>query len=287
MIKYFFPPHNKNIVSSAMVVSSAIAFTITGCNPSPMPQGENNPSTPSENVGFLQLMANGENSTIEGFETKDGWQLNFDHVYITVNNVVAHQTNPPFEAQSDTPLQAQQSLDLVTSPTTIDLTLGTIDNPAILITEVEAPPGHYNAISWQMYNEPEAPPSLSLQGTAQKDDQQIAFTLQLPMDITYTCGEFMGDEIKGIVNPEEVTALEMTFNFDHIFGNGEKEDSDEINLNALGFNPLATLAENGTLEIDLETLNNTLSNQDYQTLENNILGLGHVGENNCRFEPTT
>ncbi|MBE9223282.1 DUF4382 domain-containing protein [Cyanobacterium stanieri LEGE 03274] len=276
MIKTSFPSIPK------IFVLSAIALTITGCNPPQTNTPENNPPTPE--VGFLQLTANGQNYIFQEIQTKDGWNINLNHVYITINNVIAHQTNPPYNASTENPLQAQESVNLIISPTTIDLMLGTMDNPAVLVTEVEAPPGDYNALSWQMYNNPESPPSLSLEGIAQKDNQQIPFTLQLPMDINYTCGDFVGDETKGILNPGETAEIEMTFNLNHIFGDARKDNNDAINLTALGFQPIANLANNQPLETNLENLKTNLTPEQYQTLENNILQLAQVGEGQCRYQ---
>lgn len=271
-----------------LIPSAMLGITLIGCT-SPettQQQGDGTLATPPEMVeggGFLQLMADGEDFIIEGLETKDGWNINFDHVYITVNDVIAYQTNPPFEAESDEPLEAEQSINLIVSPSTVDLMLGREDNSAILVTEVEAPPGHYNAISWQMYNQADGASSFRLQGSAEKDGQEIQFNLNLPINISYTCGEFVGDERKGIVNEGETGEIHMTFHFDHIFGDAEKNDDHEVNLTALGFEPMANLAENGTLDVDLETLQNNLSEEDYQKLETSILELGHVGEGHCRI----
>ncbi|AFZ46226.1 hypothetical protein Cyast_0245 [Cyanobacterium stanieri PCC 7202] len=275
-------------LSKILIPSAMVGITLIGCG-SPdttQQQGDGTLITPPDMVqggGFLQLMADGEDFIIEGFETKDGWDINFDHVYITVNDVIAYQTNPPFEAESDAPLEAQESVNLIVSPTTVDLMLGRENNPAILVTEIEAPPGHYNAISWQMYNQADGASSLRLLGRAEKDGQEIQFNLNFPMNIAYTCGEFVGDERKGIVNEGETAEIHMTFHFDHIFGDAGKDDNHEVNVNAPGFEPMANLAENGTLDVDLETLQNNLSEEDYQRLENSILELGHVGEGHCRI----
>lgn len=279
MVKFF----NTIIVSSAIVGVTLVACTSPQTT---QQQGDDiltNSPEDSESNGFLQLMANGEEFIINGLQTKDGWNINFDHVYVTVNEVVAYQTNPPFEAESDAPLEAEETVNLIISPTTVDLMLGTENNPAILVTEVEAPLGHYNAISWQMYNQVDGASSLRLQGRAEKDGQEIQFNLNLPKNVSYACGEFVGDERKGIVNGGEIAEIHMTFHFDHIFGDAEKDDSHEINLNSLGFEPMANLAENGSLDVDLATLEANLSQENYQKLEDSILELGHVGEGHCQI----
>ena len=49
-------------------------------------------------VGKLQLNANGEDFVRQGFISKDGWSINFDHVYITLADVTACQTERKYIA---------------------------------------------------------------------------------------------------------------------------------------------------------------------------------------------
>ncbi|MEO1288023.1 MAG: DUF4382 domain-containing protein, partial [Chloroflexota bacterium] len=48
-------------------------------------------------TGTLEFHANGEDFVREGFVSKDGWIINFDHVWVSLSNVRAHQTNPPYD----------------------------------------------------------------------------------------------------------------------------------------------------------------------------------------------
>jgi len=242
-------------------------------------------TTEEETQSSLQLIADGEDFIIEGFESKDGWRIDFDSVTVSINDVVAHQTEPPFDADSDEPLQATESVTLISSPTVINLMLADGNNGStILVTEVEAPPGHYNALSWKMQNQPGNIETLVLAGTAQKDEQEIDFTLRFPIDVSYVCGEFVGDERKGIVTEDSSAEVHITFHFDHIFGDAQKNSTHEVNVAALGFDPMVSFAENGTLDIDLDNLQENLSPEDYQQLEQSLVSLGHVGEGHCRIE---
>jgi hypothetical protein len=235
----------------------------------------------NEQPGELYLVANGEDFVRQGFTTKDGWTIEFNHIYVTLADVKAYQTDPPFDANSDAPLKPKETIVLLEDPKTVDLALGETDAVPILVTKVQAPPGQYNALSWQVVPSTEGQ-TLVLEGKATKADQTVNFKVMLNQPLEYTCGEYVGDERKGILTPGGQTELETTFHFDHIFGDAEMPADDPLNTDALGFEPLAILAQNGQLEVDSVTLKEKLSPEDYQTLEKAIANLGHVGEGHCR-----
>ena len=92
---------------------------------------------------------------------------------------------------------------------------------------------------------------------------------------------YIGDERKGFLDAGTQADVEATFHFDHVFGDGDAPADDSINTGVLGFNPLAELATDGTVMVDMASLKQSLEPQDYSTLENTLLGLGHVGEGHC------
>ncbi len=106
--------------------------------------------------------------------------------------------------------------------------------------------------------------SLVIIGTAEKDGQSVDFTINIEEECGYSCGEYVGDERKGILEKGGTADLEMTFHFDHIFGDAETPLDDELNLGALGFEPFADLAEDGKVDLNMAELH-----------------LGHVGEGHC------
>lgn len=243
-------------------------------------------SANADEVGLLAVRANGEDFVRQGFTAKDGWAIAFDHVYVHVEAVTAYQTEPAYQPESDEPLNAIAETELVAAQT-VDLAEGDADAEPILLAEVEAPAGRYNALSWQMTKASEGPAAghvLVLIGTAEKAGETINFTLKLDPELSYTCGDYVGDARKGILEPEGEADLEATFHFDHIFGDGEAPPEDDINTGALGFEPLAALATDGTLEIDQATLEAELTPEEYATLEDTLTSLGHVGEGHCREE---
>ncbi|MGB3493631.1 MAG: hypothetical protein WBA57_12945 [Elainellaceae cyanobacterium] len=233
--------------------------------------------------GILEIRANGEDFVRQGFVSRDGWEISFDHLYVNVVEPTAYQTDPPFDPDAGEEIQAKSEAGLAKA-VTVDLAEGDENAEPILIGEVSAPSGQYNALSWKMQPATEGPAAgstLMLVGTAQKDGETVSFNLMLDPEYSYKCGEFVGDARKGILNADETTDVEATFHFDHIFGDGEAAADDPINTGALGFDPLATLAENGQLEADMAMLKEQLSPEDYSTLEETVAGLGHVGEGHC------
>lgn len=228
-------------------------------------------TTVSENEDYagetLTLVANGEDFIRQGFTSKDGWRIDFNHAYVTLDEVIAYQTDPPFNAESDEMINASESIILVDEAITIDLAQGDENASPIIVAEAIAPTGVYNAISWKLINDAQSNSSIVLDGIAVKDGETINFVLNLPIPLEYQCGEFVGDERKGVLEAGKDAQLETTFHFDHIFGDGEATPEDEINVGAIGFQPLAQLSNNGELNIDLATMKAQLSPEDYEKLE--------------------
>ena len=222
--------------------------------------------TGDDATGKLQFYANGEDFVRQGFVSKDGWSISFDHVYITLSDIAAYQTDPPYDPHEGASIDGKISAGL-NNTYTIDLAEGDEDAPPIQVDEIaEVPVAQYNAISWKMARAESgvaAGHSLVIIGTAVKEEQSIDFTINVDEECDYYCGEYVGDERKGILTEGGTTDLEMTFHFDHIFGDGELAADDELNLAAVGFQPFADGADAGTV------LNMT------------EMHLGHVGEGHC------
>ena len=235
-------------------------------------------------TGTLQFYANGEDFVRQGFVSKDGWSIKFDHVYITLADIAAFQTDPPYDphAGSNIKGKVKVSLDKVY---TVDLAEGGADAPPILVGEVKnAAVGHYNAISWKMVRATSGSDkgySLVIVGTGKKDGQAVDFNIKVDKEYGYDCGEFVGDERKGMVQKNSTADVEMTFHFDHVFGDAETPMDGELNVDAVGFEPFAAIAEDGKLDIDMAGLQAKLSAKDYQMLVDILPTLGHVGEGHC------
>lgn len=234
-------------------------------------------------TGTLVVRANGEDFVRQGFTTKDGWEVSFDHVYVTLADVTAYQAEPAYEPEKSAEISAKEQVSLGDS-ITVDLAEGDDAAEPIKVAEVEAPAGRYNALAWEMVPAPAGPSEgypLMLVGTATKDGETVDFTLKMSEELGFSCGDFVGEERKGILTAGDTADVEATFHFDHLFGDGEAPPDDEINTGALGFDPLAALATDGQLEATSEELEQQLSDQQYQTLLEILPSLGHVGEGHC------
>ncbi len=218
--------------------------------------------------GELAIYANGESLATEGFvapqRTRDGWELRFDHIFVTVSDVVALQTDPPYDAEAGGEPVAKVSTPLEPAgPRTVDLTEADEDGRVLLGT-VPAPVGHYNAVSWSVVPAIEgewAGTSVVFVGTAVRGDETVEFILTSADSQSHVCGEFVGDGRKGFVTAGDRAELELTFHLDHVFGRQDKGAEDPMNANARGFD---AFAGGGTQPIDLTDLH-----------------IGHVGEGHC------
>lgn len=277
------------VLASLLVLTPGLVY---GCASNETPEAEAPIEEPaiasadesaSGEPGTLAIYANGEDFVRQGFVTKDGWEISFDHLYVNLADVTAYQTDPPYDPDAAESLQAKEQVSLDQAKT-VDLAEGDENAEPVLVGEIQAPPGQYNALSWSMVEAGEGVTSeypLVLQGTATKDGRTIDFTLNLDQALAFQCGEFVGDERKGILEPGGEANLEATFHFDHLFGDGEAPADDPINTGALGFEPLASLAEGDQLEVDTASLEEQLPAEDYQMLKEILPSLGHVGEGHC------
>ncbi len=271
------------------VLIPVFAALVQGCDTTPEVEAPVSPpevteETTPEETGTLQIRANGEERARDGFTAKDGWELSFDHIYVNLAEVTAYQATPPFNPESDDPLQAAVEVTLPEA-TTVDIAETDPEHETVLVGELAAPAGQYNALSWVMQpatTGPAAGYALVFLGTATKDGERIEFALRIEEAMTYQCGDFVGDERKGILTAGETADLEATFHFDHLFGDSRSAPDDSLNQGALGFDPLAALAENGRVEVDMADLQTQLDADDYNTLREILAELGHAGEGHCR-----
>lgn len=237
-----------------------------------------------EEMGTLEFRANGEDFVRQGFVSKDGWNISFDHIYVSLTNIRAHQTNPPYDPFSGELTRSNVMVGLP-GQMIIDLAEGDADADTIVVGTVEdAPAGFYNAVGWMMTPAEEGEIegfSLVMDGLAEKDGNSIEFIIRVDEDFTYTCGAFVGDERLGIVQAGETAQVEMTFHFDHIFGDAETPLEEEINTGAPGFDVFAPLAVDGVMDVTLSDLEASLSAEDYDMFVSILPSLGHTGEGHC------
>ena len=236
--------------------------------------------------GNLTLIANGEDFVRQGFVSKDGWEIEFDRLDVNLSDAVAYSTESFEPQKGDTKesieFQHQAKFDTAGA---VDLAAGEANAEPITVAQVEVPSGFYNALTWGLStadtNSATAGNTMMLDGRATKNGETIDFILGFNQPVEYVNGEFVGDKRLGIVSADEPGQVETTFHFDHIFGDADTPLEDALNADALGFQPLADLASEGTLELDETDLAERLSPQNYQKLTEAIAGLGHVGEGHC------
>ena len=242
------------------------------------------PLSAQEDTGTLQFVANGEDFVRQGFTSKEGWAITFDALYVTLADITAYQSDPPYDPEADSEIEAAVAVTL-DGPFTVDLAAGDADADPILVGELEAPAGRYNALAWRMIPAEEGDAegySLFLVGTAERDDEAIAFRIGIEQPYEYICGEYVGDERKGILDAGDTAEVEMTFHLDHLFGDGSMPPDDDLNVLAPGFDALASLAEAGQLEVDMAALEAALDADTYQMIADILPTLGHTGEGHCR-----
>ena len=142
--------------------------------------------------GTLVIEANGEDFVRQGFVDKDGWQIDFENVYVTLQNIVAAQGEPTVKEEGEVEIVPTQEVVTGESPLTVDLAAGGPDAPPVVVTEIsEAPSGRYNALKWEIVSPTTGPAegySLVLIGTAAKEGQTIPFNIQLTEEVEFTCG---------------------------------------------------------------------------------------------------
>ncbi len=235
----------------------AMTFSLFGCSD-------------SGDTGILVFNANGEDFVQQGFVSKDGWSIAFDHVYITLSDITAFQTAPPYDAHAGGQIYGKVEAKLE-GIHTVDLAEGNETATPIFVGRIsDAVTGHHNAISWKMDKADSglsAGYSLMMIGTAEKENQIENFSITFDSICTYSCGEFIGDERKGILLKDGTVDLEMTFHFDHLFGDAEVPADNELNLGAPGFEALLAMPKGGDPDMNMAELH-----------------LGHVGEGHCHCE---
>ena len=278
---------------ASMVIAATFPLMMVACSTETTPPESTEPTTEETSeednttatgeTGTLEFVANGEDFVRQGFVTKDGWQVDFEHLYVTLDEVTAYQSDPPFDAEAGGTPEATVTVS-IDEPLTIDLAEGDADADPILVKAMDAPMGRYNALSWKMIPAEDgaaAGQTLWMEGTATKDDQTVDFAIKLDPTLGYVCGDFVGDERKGILEGTDTADIEATFHFDHLFGDGEAAPDDYINTGALGFEALAAIAQDGSLDVTMADLEAQLAPEEYETLLGILPSLGHVGEGHC------
>ena len=274
------------ILTSAMLLLSLTAVSCGGEDADQVEQVEQETAeeTIQIDTGDLRITANGEDFVRSGFVSSDGWHITFRHLYVSITDVTAYKTDPPYDPHSGEEIIGNTVVEL-DGVFTIDLAGGDENaEPILLGTLEDVPAGHYNAISWSMVPSTEGPSegySIYIDAQAEKGRDSYNVYLGFETGYRYSAGDYVGDVRKGFVNVGEPGELEMTFHFDHIFGDIDQPADCDLNMMAVGFEPFAGLMGEGTVEEDLSTLERKLPEETYEKLFEVLSTLGHTGEGHC------
>ncbi|MGF1520041.1 MAG: DUF4382 domain-containing protein [Nodosilinea sp.] len=275
----------KTLLRSTLII--ALPLLALGCDTTPQTTvTEDAPDPTTEEIagGTLEVFANAEERPQVGFTSRDGWDLSFDNLYVNFSEIKAYQTEPPYDYTSLAPIQDAMT-EVSFDPQSVDLVTGDEADPTVFLgSQSDVPEGHYNAISYYITPATDGPGEgygIVIIGTAERDGETVDFVLNLEQELNYYCGEYIGDERRGILAAGDEASLEATLHLDHLFGEGSKPADDPLNQTAFGFAPLAALATDGRVEANMAMLQAELSAEDYARLESSLVELGHAGEGHC------
>jgi len=273
-------------------------------------------------TGTMVFNANGEGFVHEGFVSEDGWTISFDHVYVNLEGPTAYQVAVSAESASrhaghdhgDVPDGSAHSA--LTGQYFVDLKRQGAAEPVFNIgSNDDVVIGNYNYLNFSMVNidtattmpatnlnsgdttTPDAYEGycLILIGTAVKGSDTVTFTIKFDQAMKfYECGpqEDLDEDgtADGILSSESDASTQMTFHFDHIFGDfdeGDPEPSDPEMMSfwGIGFGPFAEIGGyttgDHTFSITQEQMRTSMNSDIYFHLYSTLMTLGHLGEGHC------
>ena len=225
--------------------------------------------------GTIIFTANGEDFVREGFVEKNGWDVSFDKVYVNIVNPTAYNS--------------EGLKSILKGAFFTDLAEGEKDADPIIVGKTEkVPHGNYQSLKFSIKRAKSGEfkdYSIVMIGTAKKGKETVNFTIKLDEEIDFDGKEgFVGDEIKGLLAENGETDVEMTFHFDHIFGDKEAAADDHINAGSVGFDFFNAYTKDGVLDVSQDMLKEAA---DYSKLIKALSSLGHLGEGHCEASNMT
>ncbi len=228
-------------------------------------------------TGNLAFVANGEGFVADGFTDKFGWKISFSKVLVNI---------------TDIKVEAKDGSKTVSLPGTHLVDFKSSKDATVKIGSVEKVPAtEYRSLTWSVkrldsgeYNGA----SMVLIGTAEKGDKKIDFVIKFNEEITWNAKEgYSGDKVKGIVKKGETGEVEMTFHWDHVFGDKNAAADTHINKGAVGFKYFEKFAENGKVVVGQDKLSKETDKDDFKKLIKSLHGLGHSGEGHASVVNST
>jgi len=252
----------KKLLTPFLIVMSLSAF-LTSCSKAP------------EGNGTIIFTANGEDFVREGFTSKDGWKISFDKLYVNIVDPTAYN--------SDGLKSTLKGAFLV------DLAEGDAKAEPIAVGKTEKVlQGNYQSLKFGIKRASSGEfkgYSIIMIGTAKKAGKTVNFTIKSDEEMDFDGKEgFVGDEVKGVLAEKGKTTVEMTFHFDHIFGDIEAPANDHINTGSVGFDCFNAYAKDGKIDLSQEQYKQSPS---YATFIKALATLGHLGEGHCAVSNMT
>ncbi len=247
----------KQVLLSFLLIASVFILFASSCSKAP------------EGSGTIIFTANGEDFVREGFVEKNGWKVSFDKVYVNIVDPTAYNSDG---------LESVLKGAFFTN-----LAEGDKDADPIVVGKTEKlPHGNYQSLKFGIKRADSGEYkgySIVMTGTAKKGKETVNFTIKLDEEIDFDGKEgFVGDEIKGLLAENGETNVEMTFHFDHIFGDKEADLDSHINTGSVGFDFFNAYTKGGVLDVNQEQLKEA---SDYPKLIKALSSLGHLGEGHC------
>ena len=260
--------HTKRVFILLCLIASLSYFSFAGAQKEAADGDTTLQSTDSQ-TGMIIFTANGEDFVRKGFIDKQGWSISFDQLYINLLDPTAY-------------VPSGQSA-VLEGTYWVDLAAGNDEAEPIQIEQLnEIPAGNYQALKFKVRRKNSGTfkgYSIVLIGRAEKKGLLVPFTIRLEEELDIDGREgYVGEELKGMLLPGEMTAVEMTFHFDHIFGDYEAAADDHINTHSVGFVFFYQFVQNGKVDIRQSEMKRAIH---YDTLVKAIWTLGHLGEGHC------
>ena len=266
------------VVPMIVFLSGAVLAGLTACGnggqrgAAKAPTAEGPPSAAGGSAvpGSIVFTANGEDFVRRGFVDKQGWSISFENLYVNIAEPTAYVPGGDAEV-------------VLEGSHWVDLAEGAVDAEPIVMGSVhEVAPANYQSLRFALRRTPGGPyagSSIVMIGAAQREGVEIPFTIRLDEEMLFDGREgYVGDELKGLLQPGSTTEVEMTFHFDHVFGDNEADAEDHINTGSVGFDFFYAFAEDGVVDVHQADLQGA---EGYSTLVQALWTLGHLGEGHC------
>ena len=234
----------------------------------------------------LDLVVNGEAFAEMGMVSKDQWQMEFEQVIVTVGAVTA--SGVPSQAAILQPKSRSAALSWPLpseSDPEVKAAVVSLQDGPVRLGSQPVTVGNYNQVKWTWGSGETA--AIALQGTATQGDRTVTFNLEFPGQFQVACGDYVGDERKGIVTADEAGEVELTFHLDHVFGDGEFPPEAEINQKSVGFGPLVEATEGDEVTVTAADWEQWGTPELRRSLEKTVQSMPHVGEGHCQVEEET